>query len=244
MRNIKLILEYKGTRYAGWQMQNNAITIQQRLNEAIERITGEETKTYASSRTDAGVHALGLCVSFRTSTRIPVEKLPLAINSALPDDISVVSAQEAELDFHARFSARGKKYIYRIYSRASRSPIHRDYAWHVTRSLDFEAMKEASGHFVGRHDFSAFKATGGSENSSVRTIYSAELIKSGDLIELHISGDGFLYNMVRIIAGTLVYVGLGKIAPCEIPEIISSGDRTKAGKTAPPEGLFLSEVYY
>jgi len=244
MKNIKLILEYKGTRYAGWQKQNNAVTVQQRLDEAIEKIMGEKPKTYASSRTDAGVHALGLCVSFRAGTRIPVEKLPLALNSALPDDIAVVSAQEAEADFHARFSAKGKKYIYRICSRASRSPIHRDFAWHVTRSLDFEAMKEASGHFVGRHDFSAFKATGGSENSSVRTIYAAELIKSGDLIELHISGDGFLYNMVRIIAGTLVYVGLGKIAACEIPEIISSGDRTRAGKTPPPEGLFLSEVYY
>lgn len=244
MKNLRLILEYRGTRYAGWQKQNNAVTIQGKLEEAIEKITGERPKIYSSSRTDAGVHALGLCVSFKTSTKVLMEKLPLALNSVLPHDIAVVSAAEADMDFHARFSAKGKKYIYKIHSRAARSPIHRGFAWHVPRRLDFEAMQEASAHFVGKHDFSAFKSTGGSENTSIRTIHSAELIKSGDILELHISGDGFLYNMVRIIAGTLVYVGLGKIEPQEIPGIISSGDRTRAGKTAPPEGLFLSEVYY
>ncbi|MCX8131355.1 MAG: tRNA pseudouridine(38-40) synthase TruA [Clostridia bacterium] len=244
MRNIKLTIEYDGTNYHGWQSQQNAVTVQDTVIKAVRRITGEEVNLTGSSRTDTGVHAYGQVANFFTESRIPVNKFPLALNSALPDDVVVRDAEEVEEEFHSRFSSKGKKYRYLICNSTVPSALMRNRAFFVPGGLDIKAMDRASRHFLGKHDFSAFKATGSSVKSNERTITDVSLRSNGELIEFEIQGDGFLYNMVRIIAGTLVYVGLGKINADDIPAIIRGGDRRKAGKTAPAHGLYLVEVHY
>lgn len=244
MRNIKLTVEYDGTSYHGWQTQNNSVAVQDIIQKSIEKLTGEECSLIGSSRTDAGVHALGHVSNFTTNCTIPADRFPYAINSFLPDDIVVKNAEEVSMDFHARFWAKGKKYRYLIHNHVYRSALLRNRAYHVRYPMDFEAMQKASLYFLGEHDFSAFMATGGSAKTTVRNITDVLLIKKDDVIQFEITGNGFLYNMVRIIAGTLVYVGLGKIAPEDITGIIEGRDRRKAGKTAPSHGLYLVEVYY
>lgn len=245
MRNIKLTIEFDGTAYHGWQSQNNAITVQDVVTAALSDLTGEDCSLTGSSRTDAGVHAQGFVCNFHTSSSIPADKFAFALNTRLPDDIVVIGSEVAADDFHARFSAKGKTYRYLIHNSKFPSALLRDRAYHVYYPLDIDAMRKAAGFFIGTHDFYAFSAAGGSVKTTVRTITDAKVTSQFDnLIELRITGDGFLYNMVRIIAGTLIEVGFGRLKSDDIPELITGLDRRKAGRTAPAHGLYLLEVYY
>ena len=244
MRNIKLIIEYDGKKFGGWQKQPNKLNIQGEIEKAIEEITGEAVELNASGRTDAGVHSLGQTANFKTNSEINISKMAIAINSKLKQSIRIIKAEEVDEKFHARYSCKGKKYKYVINNSKYGSAIYRDLEYHMPIKLNVEAMQKGIKYFEGEHDFKGFKASGTSSKSSVRTIYSAKVIEDGERIIVEIEGNGFLYNMVRIISGTIVDVGLGKIKPEEIPEIIESKDRTRAGKTLPPQGLYLVEVYY
>ena len=244
MRNIKLIIEYDGKKFGGWQKQPNKLNIQGEIEKAIGEITGEDIELNASGRTDAGVHSLGQTANFKTNSKIDIEKFPVAINSKLKQSIRIIKAEEVEENFHSRYSCKGKRYRYIINNSKYGSAIYRDLEYHMPVKLNVEAMQKAIKYFEGEHDFKGFKASGTSSKSSVRTIYSAKILQEGDRIIIELEGNGFLYNMVRIIAGTIVDVGLGKIKPEEIPEIINSKDRNRAGKTLPPQGLYLVEVYY
>ncbi|HHW00721.1 MAG TPA: tRNA pseudouridine(38-40) synthase TruA [Clostridiaceae bacterium] len=244
MRNIKLIIEYDGTSYHGWQSQNNAVAVQDVIEKALLKLTGEKCSIIGSGRTDAGVHALGQVANFVTNSNIPPEKFSYALNNILPDDIVIRNSEEVPLNFHARFSATGKKYRYVIYNSRQRSALHRNRAYFVPYPLDFHSMEKAIGYFVGTHDFTAFKAADSGVKTNVRTITGTWLKKDDEIITFEIAGNGFLYNMVRIIVGTLVEVGIGKLSADDIPYIIESRDRRKAGRTAPPHGLYLMEVYY
>lgn len=244
MRNIKLIIEYDGKGFNGWQKQPGKPNIQGEIENAIERITGEEVELYASGRTDAGVHAIAQTANFKTNSNIPIEKLCLAINSQLKNSIVIKEATEVDEKFHCRYNCKGKKYRYIINNSTNGSAIYRGLEYHMPVKLDVDKMKEAAKYFVGTHDFKAFKSSGTSSKSSVREIYKAEVTKENERITIELTGSGFLYNMVRIISGTLVDVGLGKIKPEEIKNIIENKDRTKAGKTLPAHGLYLVEVYY
>lgn len=244
MNNIKLILEYDGTEYSGWQRQTNALSVQQVVEDTLYKLTGEKTTLIASSRTDSGVHARGQTANFRTSSPIPPDRFCFALNALLPADIRVVSSERVPDDFHSRFSAKGKKYRYcMIVGPHSTAIGHRYYA-HIPPPLDVEAMERSCGYFIGTHDFAAFRAAGSSARSTVRTIFDATLERDGRHLCFTVKGNGFLYNMVRIMAGTLIYVGKGKIKPEEIPDILLSRDRRRAGLTAPAHGLFLEKVYY
>ena len=244
MRNIKLIIEYDGKKFGGWQKQPNKLNIQGEIEKAIEEITGEVVELNASGRTDAGVHSLGQVANFKTNSKIDIEKIPVAINSKLKQSIRVICAEEVDDKFHARYSCKGKKYRYVINNSKYGSAIFRDLEYHSPIKLDIKNMQKAAKFFEGEHDFKGFKASGTSSKNSVRAIYSAKVIEDGEKVLIELEGNGFLYNMVRIISGTLLDVGLGKIKPEEIPEIIESKDRTRAGKTLPAQGLYLVEVYY
>ena len=244
MRNIKLIIEYDGKSFNGWQKQPNKLNIQGEIERAIGEITGETIELIASGRTDAGVHSLGQTANFKTDSEIPIDKFPIAINSKLKQSIVIKSAEEVEERFHSRYSVKSKKYRYTINNSKYGSAIYRDFEYHFPIKLDVENMQKAAKYFEGEHDFKAFKASGTSSKSSVRTIYKAEVIEDNDRIYIELTGSGFLYNMVRIISGTLLDVGIGKIKPEEITEIIETKERAKAGKTLPAKGLFLVEVTY
>lgn len=244
MKNVKLTIEYDGTNYHGWQSQSNAKTVQETVERAIHGLTGEVININGSSRTDQGVHAYGQVANFFTESNIPHDRFSYALNRLLPEDIIIRKSEEVSMDFHARYCAKGKKYRYLIYNSRFPSAIFRNRSYHVSHNLDLDNMKKALPFFKGTHDFSAFKATGSSVKTSVRTIFDASLSKIDDNICFEVSGDGFLYNMVRIMVGTLVDVGMGRIRAEEIPDIIESRDRKRAGRTAPPQGLYLVEVYY
>jgi len=246
MRNIKLIIEYDGTNYCGWQVQENGPSIQGSMEKALLAITGEEIRINGSGRTDAGVHARGQAASFTTVSSIPQEKFAYALNGLLPKDIVVKESREVPLDFHARYSAVGKKYSYLIINSKFPSAILRNYAYHVNycERLDIDRIEEAAEAFVGTYDFAGFMSTGSKVTDTVRTIYELSVEKEKDLICFNYKGNGFLYNMVRIITGTLLYTGIGKINPKNIKDIILSRDRIRAGITVPACGLYLDEVYY
>lgn len=244
MRNIKLIIEYDGKGFNGWQKQPTKLNIQGEIEKAIEEITGEKVELIASGRTDAGVHSVGQTANFKTETKIPIEKIPKAINSKLKKSIVIKSAEEVDERFHSRYSVKSKTYRYIINNSEEGTAIYRGLEYHISNKLDVEKMNEAIKKFKGEHDFKAFKASGTSSKSSVRKILDGEVRKEGERIIIEITGTGFLYNMVRIISGTLLEVGLGKITPEDIPEIIKSQDRTKAGKTLPAHGLYLLKVEY
>lgn len=244
MRNIKLTIEYDGTNYHGWQSQINAVAVQDVIEGALKKLTGEDCSLTGAGRTDVGVHALGQTANFFTGSRIPAERFSYALNSLLPEDIVVKKSEETSEDFHSRYSAKGKKYRYMIYNSGFPSALLRNRAYHVPYKLNFQSMQDATSFFLGTHDFSAFKSTGSSVKTNIRTITDVSLIRNREIIEFEISGDGFLYNMVRIIAGTLVEVGTGKIPVEAIPGIIEKKDRRGAGKTAPAQGLYLIEVFY
>ncbi len=242
LRNIKLTLKFDGTNYHGWQIQENAVTIQYLIQRAIKKVTGEDVNVVGCGRTDSGVHAFGYICNFKTESLIPVEKFPLAINSYLPEDVVCYKAEEVCDDFHSAYSSKKKRYTYFISN--GEFPDVFSHSWHYKYPLDIEKMKKAGECFLGTHDFIGFAAAGFTVKTTVRTIYSLDIEKDGDMIRIDITGNGFLYNMVRIIAGTLCFVGSGKIDYKDMDAIIESKDRTKAGITAPAEGLFLSEVYY
>ncbi len=244
MRNIKLIIEYDGKDFNGWQKQPDRPNIQGEIERVISEITGENIELIASGRTDRGVHSLGQTANFKTKSNIPIDKFPIAINSKLKKSIVIKSAEEVDERFHSRYSVKSKTYRYTINNSKYGSAIYRNMEFHFSINLDVEKMREASKYFEGEHDFKAFKASGTSSKSSVRTIYKANVFKEGDRIFIELTGNGFLYNMVRIIAGTLLDVGLGKISPQEIQNIINSKDRSNAGKTLPAHGLCLMKVEY
>ena len=245
MRNIKLTIEYDGKEFNGWQKQPNKLNIKGTIEKAIEAITKEKVELMASGRTDAGVHALGQVANFKTNSNIPIDKFAIAINSNLKKSIIIKSAEEVDEKFHSRLSCKKKTYRYIINNSKYGTAIYRNLETCIKEKLDIEKMKEAVKYFEGEHDFKAFKASGTSSKSSVRTIYKAEVIeKENDRIYVELTGNGFLYNMVRIIVGTLVEVGMGKIEPQDIKGIIDSKDRKNAGKTLPPQGLYLLRVEY
>ena len=244
MRNIKLTTEYDGKCYNGWQKQPNKLNIQGEIERAIYNITKEEVDLIGSGRTDAGVHALGQVANFKTNSQISIEKLPLAINSQLKNSIVIKEAEEVNERFHSRYNAKRKTYRYIINNSKCGTAIYRNLEYSYPFKLDAEKMKQASKYFEGEHDFKAFKSSGTSSKNSVRTIYKAIVKQEGEKIIIELTGNGFLYNMVRIISGTLLDVGLGKIQPEEIPEMIESKDRQRAGKTLPAHGLYLVEVKY
>ena len=241
---VLLRVEYKGTAYCGWQRQKNGLSVQEVLARAVCETTGESSVMHGSGRTDAGVHAIAQAVHFDTHTSIPLAKLPIAINAHLPETVRVLSAREVPQDFNARFNATGKTYLYKMYCAPVTSPLREGLFAFVHRRPDVAEMRRAAEHILGTHDFKVFQAAGGHVKTTVRTITDLTIREEGDEISFEVSGNGFLYNMVRILVGTLYYVGIGKLRADDLPEIILSGDRERAGKTMPPEGLYLKEVRY
>ncbi len=244
LNNIKLTIEYDGSNYHGWQIQPNAVTVQEKIQKAIYDLTGENVKLIGASRTDESVHAYGQVANFFTSSNILPYKFSDAINYFLPKDIVIVKSESVSNDFHARYNSKGKKYRYIIYNRAKPSALWINRAYHVKRNIDISIMKNAAKILVGENDFSSFRASGGAAKTSIRTIYNIDINVDGNLIYIDISGDGFLYNMVRIIVGTLVDMATKKIDPSIMFDILQAKDRKKAGKTAPPYGLYLMEINY
>ena len=244
MRRIQLIIEYDGTKYAGWQRQENALAVQQVVEEKLSRLTRERIVIHGASRTDAGVHAMGQSAHFDTESRIPGEKFSYALNTMLPPDVRIRDSREVPESFHARFSTKGKRYRYLFHAHPHASAIHRLTRAHVIYPLDVELMQREAQALVGTHDFAAYAASGSVVKDTVRTIYRADVTREGDEVKLIVEGNGFLYNMVRIIAGTLVGVGSGKLEPGAFAKAIETGNRLDLGVTAPAHGLTLIEVFY
>jgi len=255
MRRIKLVVSYDGTKYCGWQIQPNAPTIEEELDKAIYKLTNEKIHVIGASRTDAGVHALGNVAVFDTNTSIPADRFSYALNRYLPDEVQVQESIEVAPDFHPRHCDTKKTYEYTIMNTQFLMPKERNYAWHVPVKLDIKAMQEAAKYLVGEHDFKSFASVHTQAESTVRTIYSIDIITKEDDskenetrylgdIKIYVKGNGFLYNMVRIIAGTLVGVGRGRFEPSYVEEMLKALDRTKAGETAPAQGLTLVRIEY
>ena len=244
MRQVRLVVEYDGTALCGWQRQQNGPTVQGHLEAALATLLQHAVTVTGASRTDAGVHARGQVATFRTERTIPLHGIRRGLNSLLPDAIAIREAAEAPDAFHARFSASGKHYRYTILARADRSPLWRDRAWHHAAPLDRDAMRAAAAVLVGEHDFAAFRAAGCSAKTTIRRIDAIELVEEGELIHVDVRGNAFLRNMVRILVGTLVEAGTGYRTPAQVAEILAGLDRTKAGITAPPQGLELVSVRY
>ena len=244
MRFIRLVVEYDGTGLHGWQRQLNGATVQQHLEEALAQIVQHEVSVTGASRTDAGVHARGQVVAFATERQIPLHGFRRGLNSLLPEQNAVREATEGDETFHPRHSATGKHYRYTLLVRPDRSPLWRDRAWHLSDALDLDAMRAGASHLVGEHDFAAFRAAGCTAKTTVRRIESIVISRDADLVRIDLHGNAFLRQMVRIIVGTLVEVGVGKRPPTQVAEIMASLDRTQAGITAPAHGLELVEVRY
>ena len=250
---ILLKISFLGTNYCGYQVQPNGVTVQQKLNEAAKQLFGYDCDIVGCSRTDSGVHANEFCVAVTKKkesfleTTVPTNKIPQALSVRLPEDISVISAQEVLDSFHPRYDVKYKEYVYQIWNAHSRNPFLADRSWHCPKTIDdagFENMRLAAAKLVGKHDFSSYMAADSKIKDTVRTVYAAELARDGDLIKFRVSADGFLYNMVRIFVGTLVDVGYGRISVEDIDKITEACDRSRAGSTAPPQGLFLNRVVY
>ena len=243
-RNIALKLMYNGTAYHGWQVQKNAVTVAETLEKALSTVVCHPVKCTGAGRTDAGVHAEVYVANFRTTSRIPCDRIPLAVNTRLPDDIVVVKATEVPEDFNAIGSCRKKEYTYRIYNSRLGNAFYVDRAWFYPRHLDERVMQRAADCFVGTHDFSAVRAVGTEVRSPVRTVYYFDITRTGDLIECRVCANGFLYNMVRAMVGTCVYAAEGKFAPEDVSAILESKNRTAAGPTVPPGGLYMTKLWY
>lgn len=245
MRNIRLLIEYDGAAYAGWQVQATEPTVQGKLLEAIKGLTGEDVLLSGASRTDAGVHAWGQVANFKTSSRIPLYNIIHGLNSYLPPDIAVKEAVEVPPEFDSRKDSRGKTYLYRVLNAPCPSPLIRNYSWFVFQPLSIPLMRVAARHLIGEKDFSSFRAADTDASHSVREVTSIEVFDKGaSVIEFEVRGTAFLRHMVRIMVGTLVAVGKGKIGPDDVGKIVETRDRTAAPMTAPPHGLFLVKVEY
>ena len=244
MKRILLTIEYDGTNYSGWQRQINGLAVQQVLEEALSDVCREKITITGASRTDAGVHAAGQACCFDTNSSIPPEKYPFVLNTMLPRDVRVQTGREVPSGFHPRFMTCGKRYTYRIVNSRHASAIRRNTHVHVPLPLDLAPMQEAAKLLLGTHDYAAFQAAGGTAKTTIRTITRAELTQLGDEIILTVEGDAFLYNMVRIIAGTLIEIGLGRRTVNAFSEAYTTLDRLSLGVTAPPQGLELTKVYY
>ena len=244
MRNIALFLKYEGTAYHGWQVQKNACTVAQTLEEAAARVVGHRVHITGCGRTDAGVHARVYVANFRTQSTIPVDRLPYALNTHLPEDIVVFDAHQVHDGFNAIGSCVKKEYTYQIYNSRIRDPFYVNRAWFYPKHLDETIMREAAAQFVGTHDFAAVRSVGTEVKSTVRTVHHFEVERQGDLILCRICANGFLYNMARAMTGTVVYAAEGKIAPNEIGKLLESGNRTAAGPTVPAGGLYMTQLWY
>jgi len=244
MRNIKLTIMYDGKDFNGWQKQPNKLNIQGTIEKVLSEMTGEEIELNASGRTDAGVHGLGNVAVFDTASNIPADKFTYALNRYLPEDIIIQQSDEVESDFHPRHCDTRKTYCYRILNTEFGLPKKRNYTWNVPGNIDIAKMQEAAAYLVGEHDFKSFCCVRTQTETTVRTIYSLDVDRKGDEILITVTGNGFLYNMVRIIAGTLIQVGKGKFNPEYVKEMLDAKDRTQAGQTAPPQGLTLMRIEY
>ena len=244
MRTIKLVIEYDGTAYCGWQLQPNGLSIQEVMEGALAKILGASVRLHSSGRTDAGVHAHGMVAVFTTDSTIPLGAFSDGLNSLLPPDIAVREAAEAESGFNPRADATGKHYRYTIFTGARRSPLVRLYAWHLRGNLDLEKMRKGAAHFPGEHDFAAFRTSGCAAKTTVRRIHSVDISRSGDFVIIDVRGSGFLRNMVRVMVGTLVAVGKGKLPPVAVAMLLEGKSGFPAGATAPSHGLCLMEVVY
>ena len=244
MRNIKLTISYDGTNYRGWQVQARGKTVQGEIERALLNISGKKHGVHGAGRTDSGVHANAQVAHFKTALSIPEKNIPLALNSVLPEDIAVIRASYVNDDFHARFDARSKHYRYHVYNSRRRDPFKERYSWRVPYELDVPLMRKEAGALIGRHDFKAFQARDKRERTSVRNISRLCVTRKRSSVIIDISADGFLYNMVRNIVGTLIDTGRGYLPGGSMKKILKSRDRTKAGPTAPARGLFLVNIRY
>ncbi|NLL34979.1 MAG: tRNA pseudouridine(38-40) synthase TruA [Clostridiales bacterium] len=243
-RNIALRLAYDGTNYHGWQEQSNLPTVAQTLRKAIEAVVGSRINLIGCGRTDTGVHAETYVANFQTSSSIPTDRIPYAINTKLPSDISVYEAAEVPLSFHSVFSSTKKEYTYVIYCNRVKNPFYHNRAMFYPKPLDIEIMRRAAAEFLGEHDFRAFRSVGSNVKTTVRTLFSFDVDVEGELVKLRVSANGFLYNMARTLVGTLLYVSEGKITPEDIRGIFESGERMNAGPTVPACGLYMTDVLY
>ncbi|MBE6811835.1 MAG: tRNA pseudouridine(38-40) synthase TruA [Ruminococcaceae bacterium] len=244
MTNYLLTIRFDGSSYHGWQFQENAISVQQRIMEAAARMFGEKTVVNGCSRTDAGVHANRFCCNFKAPRFYPCGNVIAAMNTYLPDDIAVLACEVADDDFHARFSCKGKEYEYVVWNAPVRDPFLQKRAYHYKYPIDVQFLDKQAKDLLGTHDFTCFMASGSEAKTTVRTITRADVRREGDKVIFTFGADGFLYNMVRIMTGTLLYISAGKIAPDTIPAIIESKDRLQAGITVPGDGLYLNRIYY
>ena len=244
MRNLLITISYDGSAYHGWQVQKNAVTVQQVFQKAVEKLFCQKTDIKGCSRTDSGVHANMYCVSLKTQKNIPCENIITGLNTYLPKDIAVTSCIEVADDFHARYSVKSKEYVYRIYNSQIRNPFLKNYALHYRYPIDAQYLNEEAQAFLGSHDFSGFCSAKSDVEDTVRTVYSFSVTRNGDEVIFSVEADGFLYNMVRIMVGTLFFVNEGKIKQGELADVIKSKDRKRAGKTAPAHGLYLNNVKY
>lgn len=242
--NVLLTIQYDGTRYHGWQVQPNAVTVQQTLQDALEQVSGSRPNVTGCSRTDTGVHARRFYCTLQRPERLPPPQLIRALNATLPHDIAVLDCREVADDFHPRYSAHGKRYVYHIWNSAVRSAFYKDHSLHIQSRLDEHVLQETAALFMGTHDFSAFCSAGSSVEDKCRTVTRSEVCRNGDMITFTVEADGFLYNMVRIFVGTLLDVHAGRLTNDSVKRALETGDRSAAGATAPPQGLFLDEVFY
>ena len=243
-RNIALKLMYVGSAYHGWQVQKNAVSVAETLEKALATVVCHPVRCVGAGRTDAGVHAEVYVANFHTTSSIPCDRIPLAVNTRLPDDIVVVKATEVPDSFNAIGSCQRKEYTYRIYNNRLGNAFYVNRAWFYPKHLDEQVMQRAASHFVGTHDFRAVRSVGTETRTTVRTVYYFDIDRSGDLITCKVCANGFLYNMVRAMVGTVVYAAEGKLAPDDIPAILESGNRTLAGPTVPPGGLYMTNLWY
>ncbi|NLC71015.1 MAG: tRNA pseudouridine(38-40) synthase TruA [Desulfuromonadaceae bacterium] len=243
MRTIKLVIEFNGARFVGWQIQARGVSVQGEIEKVLTAVSGNPVRVISSGRTDAGVHALGMTVHFHTPSGLPMSAFREGVNRLLPEDIAVKSAEEAPPCFHARFSARGKWYRYTIFQSLVRSPLRAPFCWRLRKPLDLEALRTAAAAFVGVHDFAPFRSSGCAAKTTVREIFSLSVDTEGDLLFLDVRGSGFLKNMVRMMVGTLVEIGQGREKPDLVARMLAEG-KPPARITAPPQGLCLMEVFY
>lgn len=242
--NIKLTMRFNGSDFHGWQIQENAVTVQECTVKAIETIIGSRVTLNGCSRTDSGVHANMFCCNFRTDKEIDCRKLMRGLNAVLPDTVSVYGCERVGIEFHSRFDCKGKEYIYKIWNSEAKNPFMKNLALHYPYKLDAEMLNEQAKDFIGTYDFSAFCSSGTDVEDKTRTVYDCKVVRDGDMVVFSVKGDGFLYNMVRIMVGTLLDINSGKIEKGTVKDIILSRDRKRSGITAKAEGLYLNEVYY